>query len=48
MNAWCDELGGPFGTLLVYSYDYLDAPQAWEHSMDLLANAVAPRVGKAL
>ena len=46
MNAWFDELGGPFGTLLVYSYDYLDAPQAWEHSMDLLANAVAPRVGK--
>ncbi len=44
MRAWCDDLGGPFGTLLIYSHDYIDAPAAWEHSMDLLANAVAPRL----
>jgi len=45
LEAWFERLGGPFGTLLVYSYDYLDAPAAWEHAMDLLANDVAPRVG---
>ena len=47
MRAWCDDLGGPFGTLLIYSHDYIDAPEAWEHSMDLLANAVAPRLDHA-
>jgi alkanesulfonate monooxygenase SsuD/methylene tetrahydromethanopterin reductase-like flavin-dependent oxidoreductase (luciferase family) len=44
MEAWFDDLGGPFGTLLIYSHDYLDAPEAWEHSMDLLVNEVAPRL----
>ena len=47
LEAWFERLGGPFGTLLVYSYDYIDAPKAWESSMDLLANAVAPKVGGA-
>ena len=44
MEAWFDDLGGPFGTLLIYSHDYIDAPEAWEHSMDLLVNEVAPRL----
>lgn len=45
MNNWMDELGGPFGTLLIYSHDYIDDPEPWEHSMDLLVNQVAPQVG---
>lgn len=45
LNRWCDELGGPFGTLLIYSHDYIDDPEAWEHSMELLAKEVAPAVG---
>jgi len=44
MEHWFSELGGPFGTLLIYSHDYIDNPEPWEHSMDLLANAVAPRL----
>jgi alkanesulfonate monooxygenase SsuD/methylene tetrahydromethanopterin reductase-like flavin-dependent oxidoreductase (luciferase family) len=48
MEAWCDDLGGPFGTLLVYSHDYIDAPEAWERSMDLLANEVMPRLGQCV
>jgi alkanesulfonate monooxygenase SsuD/methylene tetrahydromethanopterin reductase-like flavin-dependent oxidoreductase (luciferase family) len=43
MEGWFDALGGQFGTLLIYSHDYIDAPEAWEHSMDLLVNEVAPR-----
>lgn len=46
MEAWFDDLGGPFGTLLIYSHDYIDAPEAWEHSMDLLANEVAPKLDR--
>ena len=45
LQAWCDDLGGPFGTLLIYSHDYIDNPEPWEHSMKLLAREVAPRIG---
>lgn len=45
LNAWMDELGGPFGTLLIYSHDYIDDPEPWERSMELLAKEVAPAVG---
>jgi hypothetical protein len=38
------ELGGPFGTLLIYSHDYIDNPAQWEHSMKLLAQEVAPKI----
>jgi alkanesulfonate monooxygenase SsuD/methylene tetrahydromethanopterin reductase-like flavin-dependent oxidoreductase (luciferase family) len=41
IEAWCGDLGGSFGTLLIYSHDYLDNPEPWEHSMDLL---VAPKL----
>lgn len=44
MEAWFDDLGGSFGTLLIYSHDYIDDPAPWERSMDLLANEVAPRL----
>ena len=47
MQAWFDDLGGPFGTLLIYSHDYIDNPEAWNHSMDLLVNTVAPRLTEA-
>src|SRR5262245_6501868 len=38
-----DEVGG-FGTLLVFCFDYIDQPEAWHHSMQLLAKDVLPRV----
>lgn len=47
IDAWFEDLGGPFGTLLIYSHDYIDNPEPWEHSMDLLANEVAPRLSDA-
>jgi alkanesulfonate monooxygenase SsuD/methylene tetrahydromethanopterin reductase-like flavin-dependent oxidoreductase (luciferase family) len=37
-----DEVGG-FGTLLLFCFDYSEAPQAWRHSMELLAREVMPR-----
>lgn len=44
LEHWMDELGGPFGTLLIYSHDYLDDPAPWEHSMELLAKQVVPQI----
>jgi alkanesulfonate monooxygenase SsuD/methylene tetrahydromethanopterin reductase-like flavin-dependent oxidoreductase (luciferase family) len=38
-----DEVGG-FGCLLVFCFDYQENPQAWRHSMALLAEEVMPRV----
>ena len=46
MEAWCKDLGGQFGTLLIYSHDYLDDPAPWEHSMDLLTNEVMPHLSQ--
>jgi alkanesulfonate monooxygenase SsuD/methylene tetrahydromethanopterin reductase-like flavin-dependent oxidoreductase (luciferase family) len=37
-----DEVGG-FGTLLVFCFDYTENPQAWYHSMELLAREVMPQ-----
>ena len=31
-----DEVGG-FGQLLLFCFDYSDNPEAWRHSMELLA-----------
>ena len=45
LNAWMDDLGGAFGTLLIYSHDYIDNPEPWERSMELLVKEVAPHVG---
>jgi len=37
------EVGG-FGQLLVFGFDYVDKPQAWRHSLELLAREVMPKV----
>ena len=47
IEAWFGEVGGPFGTLLVYSHDYIDNPEPWERSMQLLVEEVAPRLSGA-
>lgn len=46
LEKWTDELGGAFGTLLIYSYDYMDDPKPWEESMHRLAKEVLPRLKK--
>ena len=38
-----DEVGG-FGHLLVFGFDYVEHPEAWRHSLELLAKEVLPRV----
>ena len=38
-----DEVGG-FGQLLVFGFDYIDKPEAWRHSLELLAREVMPKV----
>jgi alkanesulfonate monooxygenase SsuD/methylene tetrahydromethanopterin reductase-like flavin-dependent oxidoreductase (luciferase family) len=42
LQAIYDEVGG-FGTLLLFCFDYADNPQAWRHSMELLAREVMPK-----
>lgn len=44
-QEWFDKLGGPFGTVLIYSHDYLDDPKPWEESMRRLVSEVVPRLG---
>ena len=44
MQQWFGEIGGGFGTLLIYSHDYIDNPKPWEESMRLLAQEVIPRL----
>jgi hypothetical protein len=36
LHAIYDEVGG-FGTILLFCFDYTENPQAWRHSMELLA-----------
>ena len=43
LQQFQEESGG-FGTLMPYSYDYSDAPEAWNESLRLLAQEVAPKV----
>lgn len=38
-----NEVGG-FGQLLVFGFDYVENPQAWRHSLELLAKEVLPKV----
>lgn len=45
-EKWFDELGGPFGTLLIYSHDYYDDPKPWEESMQRLVSEVVPKLNK--
>lgn len=44
LEQWCDELGGAFGTLMIYSYDYIDDPKPWEESMRRLAQDITPKI----
>jgi alkanesulfonate monooxygenase SsuD/methylene tetrahydromethanopterin reductase-like flavin-dependent oxidoreductase (luciferase family) len=37
-----EQVGG-FGTLLLFCFDYSENPQAWRHSMELLAREVMPK-----
>lgn len=47
LEAWLDKLGGGFGTLLLYSYDYIDNPTPWNESMRRLAQDIAPKLPNA-
>jgi alkanesulfonate monooxygenase SsuD/methylene tetrahydromethanopterin reductase-like flavin-dependent oxidoreductase (luciferase family) len=42
-----EEVGG-FGHLLLFCFDYSENPQAWHHSMELLAREVMPKVAHLL
>lgn len=46
-EAWFDKLGGGFGTMLLYSYDYIDNPTPWNESMQRLAQDIAPGLPSA-
>lgn len=41
---WFDQLGGGFGTHLIYGQDYLDDDEPWKESMQRFAQEVAPKV----
>ncbi|HKQ84675.1 MAG TPA: LLM class flavin-dependent oxidoreductase [Steroidobacteraceae bacterium] len=43
-QEWFDQLGGPFGTLLMYSHDYIDNPKPWEESMKRIVKEVVPKL----
>jgi alkanesulfonate monooxygenase SsuD/methylene tetrahydromethanopterin reductase-like flavin-dependent oxidoreductase (luciferase family) len=43
LEAVYDEVGG-FGTLLVFGFDYVENPGAWQRSMQLITEEVMPRV----
>lgn len=42
MEKWTHDLGGGFGTLLLYSYDYVDDPAPWNESMLRVARDIVP------
>ncbi|CAJ61165.1 Putative monooxygenase [Frankia alni ACN14a] len=35
---------GGWGTIMMYGYDYIDNPEPWNHSIELLSREVAPKV----
>jgi alkanesulfonate monooxygenase SsuD/methylene tetrahydromethanopterin reductase-like flavin-dependent oxidoreductase (luciferase family) len=43
LAAIYDDVGG-FGQLLVFGFDYVDKPEAWHHSLELLSKEVLPKV----
>ena len=47
LAAMYQQVGG-FGTLLLFTFDYLDHPQSWRESMRLLAQEVLPKVNRQL
>jgi alkanesulfonate monooxygenase SsuD/methylene tetrahydromethanopterin reductase-like flavin-dependent oxidoreductase (luciferase family) len=44
MEKWIHDLGGGFGTLLLYSYDYIDNRIPYEESMRRLAQEIVPNL----
>ncbi|MFC4945792.1 LLM class flavin-dependent oxidoreductase [Pseudonocardia sp. GCM10023141] len=38
------ESSGGFGTIMAYNHDYIDNPEPWNQSIELLAREVAPKV----
>ena len=44
LEKWCHDLGGAFGTLMIYSYDYIDNPTPWEESMRRLSQEICPKI----
>jgi len=44
IESWCADIGGAFGYLMIYSYDYSDNPTPWEESMKRLASEVVPKI----
>jgi alkanesulfonate monooxygenase SsuD/methylene tetrahydromethanopterin reductase-like flavin-dependent oxidoreductase (luciferase family) len=43
LEAVYDEVGG-FGNMLLFGFDYVDQPEVWHNSMQLLMNEVKPKV----
>ena len=43
LTKFSHDVGG-FGHIMPYSHDYIDNPQAWNYSQELLAKAVLPKV----
>lgn len=41
---WFERLDGGYGTHIMYSHDYIDAPEGWEESMRRFATEVAPKI----
>ena len=41
-QQWFHDLGGSFGTVLLYSHDFIDDPAPWEESMRRFAQDIAP------
>ena len=45
LEALHEAVGG-FGVLMMLGFDYIDQPQAWRRSLELLAHEVAPKLRK--
>jgi alkanesulfonate monooxygenase SsuD/methylene tetrahydromethanopterin reductase-like flavin-dependent oxidoreductase (luciferase family) len=47
LEAMYHQVGG-FGTVLLFCFDYSETPEAWRHSMELLAREVMPKLAHLL
>jgi alkanesulfonate monooxygenase SsuD/methylene tetrahydromethanopterin reductase-like flavin-dependent oxidoreductase (luciferase family) len=45
--AFADSIGGPWGTTMLFGYDYSQNPGPWLRSLELLAKEVGPRLAAA-
>jgi alkanesulfonate monooxygenase SsuD/methylene tetrahydromethanopterin reductase-like flavin-dependent oxidoreductase (luciferase family) len=44
IRAFADAVGGPWGTTMVFGYDYSENPGPWSRSLELLTKEVGPRL----